>query len=195
MAEIWTNEQDFHWQNDFDPYGKRQSGGVGNGGDDNGDEGGGSGFGVMAKLILFGFVLSGLSGVLERLSIFDVDWNPDPPPITDRLLPKINYLDLMLPAEGFTAARNRRPQKAKTTVMIDNQSQDGLVIYRLRSQHDDTNPGPLVREATVAGKSNLEIVCHVDQVFTVVRENGNMLGYIAADSKPGVFQVSSKLTL
>lgn len=154
----------------------------------------GSGFVALVKLAFIGFVLSGLLGVFQRLSNFDVDWNPDPPSITERL-PKINYLDLMLPVEGFTAARNRTPQKAKTTVMIENQSNDGLVIYRLRSQHDGSSPGPLVREATVAGMSNLEIVCHVDQVFTIVRENGRMLGYIAADSKPGIFQVLSKVTL
>ncbi|MHC4880265.1 MAG: hypothetical protein ACYTGL_27765 [Planctomycetota bacterium] len=148
----------------------------------------GSGFVALVKLVFIGFVISGLSGVVQSLS--SVDWggrksSPPPPPVR----PAINYLDLMLPADGLKATRTLRLQAARTAVTIDNRSQSGFAVYRFRHQAESGNPGPMVREATVDAGSKLDIVCHVNQVFTIVRDDGGMLGYVAADKAPGTLQV------
>lgn len=150
----------------------------------------GSGFVALVKLAFIGFVLSGLSGVFQSLSgLADLGWELTPPSISKPAIQKINHLDLMLPADGFRAARNRKPHQAESIVKIDNRSSNRYLIYRFQNQYKGTNPGPLVREATVDSASQLEIVCHVDQVFTIVRDDGSMFGYIAADSEPGTLQI------
>ena len=149
----------------------------------------GTGFVALVKLVFIGFVISGLSGVVQSIS--GVDWGsgesspPPPPPVR----PAINYLDVMLPADSLKASRNLELQAVRTAVTIDNKSQNGYAVYRFRNQTESGKPGPLVREATIDARSKLDIVCHINQVFTVVREDGRMLGYVTADEEPGTLQI------
>jgi hypothetical protein len=147
----------------------------------------GTGFVALVKLVFLGFVISGVFGVIQ--SLLNVEPGSDPVPPIPPTPPKSNYLALMLPADGLSAARNRKLQAKKTVVTIDNRSNHGYAVYRFRNQQDDSNPGPLVREATVNAATQLEIVCHVDQVFTIVRDDGSMFGYLVAEPEPGTLQV------